>query len=125
MAKRQQCLWRQLELDEDKKGKQTNNNGYIWLGGPVEKMCFFQIAPTLCFSILIFSNRYHNDILKVSLKTITMTYPLGTSNIELFCANRIPRFTCYFLPYLHRPEHMHMGQFKYVKTFYYMIERCV
>ena len=44
----------------------------------------FQIAPTPYLSILICSNRYQYGFLKVLLKKIHLTYPLGMSNVELF-----------------------------------------
>ncbi len=40
----------------------------VTIGGPVEKMCFFQMAPTPPLSVLICSTRYQYDILKVWLR---------------------------------------------------------
>ena len=69
---------------------------------------------------------YHDYMLKVLLGKNDHNLPAGyIKNIELFHSNRIPRFTRYFWPYLQMPEHMHMGHFKYIETFYYMIERSV
>ena len=47
------------------------------LGGPVEKMCFFQMAPIPLLSVLIYSNRSQYVILKVSLKKIEQNLPVG------------------------------------------------
>ena len=33
-------------------------------------------------------------MLKVSLKKLSITYLLGVPNSELFCANKMPHFTC-------------------------------
>jgi hypothetical protein len=59
------------------------------------KMCFFQIAPTtLLFeysNLLIGIN--NNMILNVSLKKMTISYPLGMPNIELFLATKMPHAT--------------------------------
>ena len=68
----------------------------LGIGGPVVKMCFFQMPPIPLLSVLIHSNRSQYVILKVSLKKLSRTYPLGASNIEMFRANKMPRFTCNF-----------------------------
>ena len=39
---------------------------------------------------------YQYDILKGSFKNMTITYPLGMSNVELFLTNKMPHFTCNF-----------------------------
>ncbi len=62
----------------------------LLLGGPVEKMWFFQMAQIPLLSVLICPTRCQYDILKVSLKKMTSTYPLGASNIEIFCTDKNP-----------------------------------
>ena len=50
------------------------------IGSPVEKMCFF-------------------------FTKLTITYPLGTSNIELFLTNKMPHFTCNFSHFAYARAH--------------------
>jgi hypothetical protein len=68
----------------------------LQIGGPVEKTWFFQMAPIPCLSVQSCSIRCQYDILKVLLKKMTRTYPLGAPNIEIFRTNKMPLFTCYF-----------------------------
>jgi len=58
---------------------------------------------------------YQYDFLKISLKKIPITYPLGTSNFELFLTNKMTLFYMQFQPYLQTPEHIHLGHYKHVK----------
>jgi hypothetical protein len=51
------------------------------------KNVFFQMARIPLLSVLICSTKCQYDVLKVSLKKMTRTYPLGVSNIEIFRAN--------------------------------------
>ncbi len=89
--------WRKCQSEERRSEiRQSDLMGHAEVGGLVEKMWFFQIAPTPYLSILICSNMYQYDFLKVLLKKIPITYPLGTSNIELFLTNKIPHFSCNF-----------------------------
>ncbi len=60
------------------------------LGGPVVKMWFFHLAPIPLLSVLIYSNRSQNVILKVSWKKIEQNLTVGCVNIELFPANKMP-----------------------------------
>jgi hypothetical protein len=60
------------------------------------KSVIFQMAPIPLLGVLIYSNRSQYVILKVSLKNLSRTYLLGASNIEMFRANKMPRFTCNF-----------------------------
>ncbi len=64
----------------------TRNNSYLLavscpflstIGGPVEKMWFFQMAPIPLLSVLIWSTRCQYYILKVSLKKIDQNLPIG------------------------------------------------
>ncbi len=47
------------------------------IGGPAQKMWFFQMVPKPYLSVLIDSNRCEYDILKVSLKKIDQNPPVG------------------------------------------------
>jgi hypothetical protein len=53
------------------------------IGGPAKRMPFFQIVPKPFWSVLIYSTRCEYDILKVLLKKMTRTYPLGGSNMAI------------------------------------------
>jgi hypothetical protein len=54
------------------------------------KNVIFQMAPIPLQSVLICCTRCQYDILKVSLKKMTRTYPLCVSNIEIFRPNKNP-----------------------------------
>ena len=54
---------------------------------------------------------------------MTRTHPLGAPNMEVFHANKMAHFTCYFEPIFQEPEHMHVDHFKYVKLCVYMFGR--
>ena len=62
-------------------------------------------------------------ILKVSLKKLTRTHPLGAPNMEVFHANKMAYFTCILEPIFQEPEHMHVDHFKYVKLCVYIFGR--
>ena len=47
------------------------------VGGPVEKMSFFQMVPKSYLSVVMHSNRCEYDILKVSLEKIDHNLPIG------------------------------------------------
>ena len=47
------------------------------IGGPVEKMSFFQMVPKSYLSVVMHSNRCEYDILKVSLEKIDHNLPIG------------------------------------------------
>jgi hypothetical protein len=55
------------------------------LGGPVEKMCFFQMAPTPPLSVSICSTRCQYDILKVWLKKNDHFLTCGAAKVHIFC----------------------------------------
>ena len=52
-----------------------------------------------------------------SIEKMIRTHLLGAPIIEMFHANKMAHFTCYFEPYLYKPENVYMGCFKYVKMF--------
>jgi hypothetical protein len=56
------------------------------VGGPLEKMSFFQIAYGPILSIPIYSKVCQNGLCKFLLKKMTRTYPLGTSKSWFFVA---------------------------------------
>jgi hypothetical protein len=51
---------------------------------------------------------FQYDILYVSVEKMIKTHPLGAPNIEMFCANKLAHFKCYFEQYLYKPEMMYM-----------------
>jgi hypothetical protein len=55
------------------------------LGGPVEKMCFFQMAPVPPPSVSICSTRCQYDILKVWLKKNDHSLTCGAAKVHIFC----------------------------------------
>jgi hypothetical protein len=81
----------------------------------VEKMCFFQVAPTLYLSILICSNRCQYDFLKVLLKKNPHNLPVGYVK-NCSSLTKCP-ILLQFQPYLQTPEHIHSGHHKCVKCF--------
>ncbi len=96
------------------------------LGGPAKKNAFFIKCPPNHFWVSQTTLLGVNMISwKFCWKKLTRTYPLGVSNIETFHANKKSHFACYFEPYSQIPEHMHMGCFKYVKLFQYIVGRCM
>jgi hypothetical protein len=58
-------------------GSSTRLNAFHSIGGSGEKKGIFQIAPTPYLSILICSNRYQYDFLKVLLKNKSHNLPVG------------------------------------------------
>ena len=54
---------------------------------------------------------------------MTRTHPLGAPNMEVFHANKMAHFTCYFEPIFQEPEHVHVDHFKYVKLCVYIFGR--
>ena len=71
-----------LVVEADKASSSSRGSG--------GKNVIFQIAPIPLLSVLICSTRCQYYILKVSLKKMTITYPLGASNIVFFRANKNP-----------------------------------
>ncbi len=55
------------------------------LGGAVEKMCFFQMAPIPPLSVSICSTRCQYDILKVWLKKNNHFLTCGAAKVHIFC----------------------------------------
>jgi hypothetical protein len=62
----------------------TNQNSFAMIGGPVEKMCFFQMAPTPPLSVSICSTRCQYDILKVWLKKNDHFLTCGAAKVHVF-----------------------------------------
>ena len=56
----------------------------MMVGGPVEKMCFFQMAPTPPLSISICSTRCQYNILKVWLKKNDHILICGAAKVHIF-----------------------------------------
>ena len=54
------------------------------IGGPVEKMSFFQIAPMTKVSTQIHSSMYQYDVYKVSSKKMSGRGPSGVSKSTFF-----------------------------------------
>jgi hypothetical protein len=57
----------------------------LLLGGPVEKMCFFQMAPIPPLSVSICSTMCQYDILKVWLKKNDHFLTCGAAKVHIFC----------------------------------------
>ena len=70
--------------DSISKGFYSENDA-VELGGPVEKMCFFQMAPTPPLSVSICSTRCQYDILKVWLKKNDHFLTCGAAKVHIFC----------------------------------------
>ncbi len=55
-----------------------------WLGGPVEKMSFFQIAPMTKVSTQIHSSMYQYDVYKVLSKKNEWKGSIGGVKVDFF-----------------------------------------
>ena len=67
-------MWRQLFFGAD----------YFMLGGPVEKMSFFQMAPGSILSTQIPSDRFQYDVYKFLLKKNGWKVSVGGVKADIF-----------------------------------------